>query len=171
MIGNMIELTEALLTRAKQSAEVEDAARLTRHALLSRRKHCHPLSLLRYHAERAAAELARRRGNMAEARECDRHVLSYLEMALSHVPWHPALSHQRCRLADVEGALGNQAQGLSEIGRAMAALMLTHGPEHPLTQRAEETQQELLIVVEQRRRADVVRKEAEGRALDRHFGL
>lgn len=85
------------------------------------------LALTGYQAERAASTLASRLGRTAEARESDQAVLAFLETALSHVAWHPALSLHRCRLAAVEGKIGSLTTALSEVGKALMALTVTHG--------------------------------------------
>ena len=50
---------------------------------------------MRWHAEGAALDLAVRCGDTSTARQCCRHVLAFLEMALGHCPWHPALALER----------------------------------------------------------------------------
>ena len=78
-----------------QCADAAEAARLAEDVLHVRRRLCHPLSLPRYHAERAACALAIGRGDHATARECGAHALTFLEATLAHVPWHPTLALER----------------------------------------------------------------------------
>ena len=80
-----------------------------------RRRHCHPISMLRHHAESSACELCMRRGEFEEARECCRHVLTFLEASLQHVPWHPALS------LEPGGAEVELERPLSQVGRPREA--------------------------------------------------
>ena len=135
-VDELIRLSESQLAKAESTADLALAAKLTKQALELRRTHCHPLSLLRHHAEQAAFELAVRSGRLEDARESCLAVLAFLEMALSHVPWHPALSLERYQAAMLEARLGHGARASDLIGKAVAALEITHGSEHALTQRA-----------------------------------
>ena len=120
--------------------------------------------------------LALSRGQYVEARECGQHALGFVQVALAHVAsWHPAISTVRLQLAEAEagaaaaiegsGAGGSGARyadepcveqsrsrALSELNLALAALMISHGPEHDLTQRAEKRQLSVLVAAEVTRR-------------------
>ena len=91
--------TEATLERAIHCGEPTEAARLITGVLDVRRRLCQPLSLRRYHAERAACALAIGRDDHATARECGQHALAFLEATLAHVPWHPTLALERMQQA------------------------------------------------------------------------
>ena len=100
-----------------------------------------------------ACAQAVRRGAHSEARQCGYAVLAFLEATLAHcLLWHPAVSEARYQLAGAEAALGEPHAALGELGRALMALMITHGPDHPLTLRSEERQREYLIAAEIERR-------------------
>ena len=135
-LDEVIRLSEAQLARAEQVDDLRIATQLTQKALVTRRRVCHPLSMLRYHAESAAFDLAVRAGDKATARECCRNVLAFYEMSLSHVPWHPAIALERYQLAELESALGERPRARTQLDRCVAALMVTHGKAHPLTERA-----------------------------------
>ena len=136
-IDRLIGQSESALIRAEQCGSAEEACHLTKQALMLRRRLCHPLSLLRYHAESAMCALALQFGDAAKARECGRHAIAFLEMALAHVPWHPSLSIDRMHLACSEAAAGDKREAARQMDLCVPALKLTHGEGHALTQRAE----------------------------------
>ena len=80
--------------------------------------------------------LALQYGDEPQARECGRHALMFLEAALAHVPWHPSLAVDRMQLACSEAALGDHRAALQQMELCVPALLVTHGKDHPLTQRA-----------------------------------
>jgi hypothetical protein len=49
-VDKAMKASEAALARAERTADASVAMRLTQSALRTRRKYCHPLSMLRYHA-------------------------------------------------------------------------------------------------------------------------
>ena len=130
------QVSETALARAEQTKDVHNAFKLTTQALAIRRKHCHPLSLLRYHAESAMGAIAQKVGDAKAALECGRRAVSFLEMALSHVDWHPTLSIDRMHLACSEAELGELAEALKQMDLCVPALVITHGPDHAMTLRA-----------------------------------
>ena len=132
-VDALMQLSEAQLARAEQTADGKKAMRLTRLALSTRRTHCHWGSLLRYYAESACFDLAVRQSDTTTARECSGHQLAFLEMALAHVPWHPSLSLERYTLGELEARLGNVVRGRMLLDAALCSLMITHGATHELT--------------------------------------
>ena len=142
--GVMRESEEKLeqATRASANA-MADAMALTREALETRRTYCHPLSLLRYHAESACFQLAMQLGEAPTARACCRNVLAFYEMALSHVPWHPMISLERFQLAELEMKLGDCRTAHALLGKAANALVVTHGDGHIFVQRCDNQLQAL----------------------------
>lgn len=144
-VGVMLRESEAMLARAEQVAEKHPklAQELTQKALGLRRRFCHPLSIMRWHAESAALETAGKAGDTESAREHTRYVLNFLEMALGHVPWHPLLSSARWQAAELENELGQSSRAKVLMDLAVQALRITHGHEHPMTLRRERRRAEL----------------------------
>lgn len=134
-VGQLLEASEAVLARAERMTDCREALKLTFEALRIRRMCCHPLSMQRYHAEEAARDLATQAGETEIARECGGHALAFLQMALSHVSWHPGLSLERFQQAQREVAAGDAVAALEHLSRCEAALSITHGSGHALTRR------------------------------------
>jgi hypothetical protein len=135
-----VQLSERKMADAEEASDPDSASRLLEAALDLRRRHCHRLSLLRYHAENEMCTLAMQAGQDAAqtAVTCARNVLAFLEMALGHVPWHPSLSTAQMRLASCEAAIGNLPQASELMRRCTASLTVTHGPHAALTQKAQQ---------------------------------
>jgi len=92
-VDRLMQASEEALARAESRGTTPaEAAKLVQQALQIRRQHCHPLSLMRYHAESQSCALSQRLGDDARARECGRNALAFLESALAHVPWHPSIA-------------------------------------------------------------------------------
>ena len=138
-VGRRIDVamktSEAMLAKAEQSSDARKAFKLTGQALETRRRCCHPLSMLRYHAESACFDLSVKLNETHTARECCRNVLSFLEMALGHVPWHPAISLERFQLGELEAKCGDKVAAHTLFDECVRCLIITHGIEHQLTQR------------------------------------
>ena len=106
-----METSEAALDNAlhaSQRGDVAAASKLVGEALRMRRTWCHPLSVARYHAEKAETGLALQRGDFRSARECGRHSLLFLEASLAHCQWHPSLSVERMQQACIEALLDHR---------------------------------------------------------------
>ena len=133
----LMQETERKLAVAEGLADRQKALQMTKEALHVHRRICHPLSLMRYHAECAACELAMRIGETSTARECSVHIVYFLEVALAHVLWHPTLVEERLRFAELhatQGAEGRQ-RAVEQLEKSVAALQITHGTEDPVTRR------------------------------------
>ena len=139
----MLRRREEKLAEAERTVDDAAATKLTMEALAVRRTHCHPLSLLRYYAESAAIAVAARLGDHKTARNCNANAIAFLEMALSHVPWHPILSLERMQLAALEAHLGHHGAALQLLDACVPALLITHGHEHQHVQRAKQLRAEL----------------------------
>jgi len=131
-----LERPLSLLRRAAAEEDLEREAELVQEALSSLRRLCHPCSLVRYSAEGSALGLALARGEVAEARECCRNAVQFLEAALSHCPRHPLLALQRFTLADLYEACGDVRAALATMQACAQALEATHGPGDELRQQA-----------------------------------
>ena len=123
-------------TRTRTRTRARARARAPNQALGSLRRLCHPCSLVRYSAEGTALGLALARGEVAEARECCRHAVHFLEAALSHCPRHPLLALQRFTLADLHEACGDACAAAAAMEACAQALEVTHGRGDELCQRA-----------------------------------
>ncbi len=136
--GSEAELAHAhgLLRRAAAEEDLEAEAELVQEALDTLRRLCHPCSLARYSAEGTALGLALARGEMAEARECCRNAVLFLEAALSHCPRHPLLALQRFTLADLHEACGDVRAALASMQACAQALKATHGRDDELRQQS-----------------------------------
>ena len=140
-----IEASRKLLREASERGLLKDdgaaqaAAQFAWTALEIRRAHCHRLSILRFEAEVLMGQLAMCTGDsgLGRATECGRNAVAFLEVALSHVPWHPKLSTARMLLAVCEGRGGDTTAGLRLMEKCVPSLMITHGAEHTLTRRAQ----------------------------------
>ena len=63
-------------------------------------------------------------------------MLSFLLFAMGDLWWHPSISLVRMQLASCEAALGRIDEAARLVEQAVLALMVTHGEQHMLTQRA-----------------------------------
>ena len=86
---------------------------------------------------------------MAEARECCRNAVQFLEAALSHCPRHPLLALQRFTLADLHEACGDVRAALATMQACAQALETTHGRGDELRQQAMARVEELQIAAAQ----------------------
>lgn len=159
-IDDAIQQSEMALAQAESTTDLREAERLTKRALLIRRKCCHPLSMLLYEAEAAACNVAMGCTDYAAACECSTNVVRFLSAVLAHLPWHPTLSMERYRLAGLETAIADAVKdrehrskiAVEHIDRAIAlldrclpALLITHGPEHPIARRAFQTRKRVRL--------------------------
>ena len=144
-----LERPLSLLRRAAAEEDLEREAELVQEALGTLRRLCHPCSLVRYSAEGTALGLALARGEVAEARECCRNAVQFLEAALSHCPRHPLLALQRFTLADLHEACGDVRAALATMQACAQALETTHGRGDELRQQAMARVEELQIAAAQ----------------------
>lgn len=75
--------------------------------------------------------------------ESARASLRLLEGALAHVPHHPTTSLQEYRLSELESELGEPAVALHLAERCAHSLLVSHGPDHPLSRDAARWRDEL----------------------------
>ena len=145
--GGEVELERplGLLRRAAAEENLEREAELVQEALGPLRRLCHPCSLVWYSAEGTALGLALARGELAEARECCKNAVQFLEAALAHCPRHPLLALQRFTLADLHEACGDVRAALATMRACAQALEATHGRGDELRQQSSARLEELQI--------------------------
>ena len=156
-----LSASTAALARVAATSDLGEAMRLVTQVAHARRRYCHPLSLWRYQAERAMCAVALERGAQGDdqtALDCGRCVITFLETALQHTPWHPTLAVERMQQAGSEAARGHRDAAVRLMAASVTALEVTHGTDHPLTERARVVSEVFSRTANIKKAAQVARK-------------
>ena len=156
-----LSASTAALARVAATSDLEEAMRVVELVANARRRYCHPLSLWRYQAERAMCAVALERGARGDeqtALDCGRCALTFVETVLQHTPWHPTLAIERMQQAGSEAAMGHRDAAVRLMAKSVAALEVTHGTDHPLTERARVVREAFSRTANIKKAAQIARK-------------
>jgi len=139
-----LQESKSLMMAAAEEEDDAHARSLGLRALEVRRRLCGPASVARHYTEMAAFARALEAGDLEEARECCANVVTFLAIALAHVPHHPLLALQRHTLADLHANCGDTSAAVAELEKAVESLRVCYGSEHSgLCRRAGERLEQL----------------------------